>query len=181
MPHLHPGDPIDSLQLTAIHGQTIDVPHPQALTHLQFRRFAGCPMCNLHIHSFVRRHDELQRAGIQEVAVFHSSTADLLAQHAQAPFALIADPRKALYRQFGVEAGWRAVLDPRAWPAGVRGLLQHGLGLPGQGESMLGLPADFLIAPEGRVLAAHYGSHADDQWSLDELLALADRHRDRER
>lgn len=176
MPHLHPGDPIDSLQLTAISGQTIDVPHPQALTHLQFRRFAGCPMCNLHIHSFVRRHDELRQAGIQEVAVFHSSTADLLAQHAQAPFALIADQHKALYRQFGVEAGWRAIGDPRSWPAGVRGLLRHGFGLPGQGQSMLGLPADFLIAPDGRVLAAHYGSHADDQWSLDELLALARTH-----
>lgn len=181
MPHLHPGDRIDSLQLTAIHGQTLDLPHPQALTHLQFRRFAGCPMCNLHIHSFVRRHTELLQAGVQEVAVFHSSTADLLAQQAQAPFALIADPHKALYRQFGVEAGWRALLDPRAWPAGVRGLLQHGFGLPGHGESMLGLPADFLIAPDGRVLAAHYGKHADDQWSLDELLALTDRHRDHER
>jgi len=176
MPHLHPGDHIDSLQLTAISGQTIDVPHLQALTHLQFRRFAGCPMCNLHIHSFVRRHADLQQAGIQEVAVFHSSAADLLAQHAQAPFALIADPRKALYRQFGVEAGWRSVLDPRSWWAAVRGLLKHGVGLPGRGESMLGLPADFLIAPDGRVLAAHYGRHADDQWSLDELLSMARHH-----
>ena len=176
MPCLHPGDHIDSLQLTVINGQTIDVPHPQALTHLQFRRFAGCPMCNLHIHSFVRRHAELQQAGIQEVAVFHSSKADLLAQHARAPFALIADPHKALYRRFGVEAGWRAIGDPRSWPAGVRGLLRHGFGLPDQGQSMLGLPADFLIAPDGRVLAAHYGSHADDQWSLDELLALAKTH-----
>lgn len=177
MPHLRPGDRIDALQLNAIDGRPVHVPHPQALTHLQFRRFAGCPMCNLHIHSFVRRHDELRQAGIQEVAVFHSSSADLLAQHAKAPFALIADPHKALYRQFGVEKGWRAVLDPRAWSAGIRGLLRHGVGLPGKGESMLGLPADFLIAPGGRLLAVQYGSHADDQWSMDELLTLARTHR----
>jgi hypothetical protein len=37
----------------------------------------------------------------------------------------------------------------------------------------LGLPADFLIASDGRVLALKYGSHAYDQWSVDELLALA--------
>jgi hypothetical protein len=37
----------------------------------------------------------------------------------------------------------------------------------------LGLPADFLIAPDGRVLAEKYGAHVDDQWSVDELLTLA--------
>jgi hypothetical protein len=37
----------------------------------------------------------------------------------------------------------------------------------------LGLPGDFLIAPDGRVIASKYGAHADDQWSVDEILALA--------
>jgi hypothetical protein len=37
----------------------------------------------------------------------------------------------------------------------------------------LGLPADFLVEPGGRVLAAKYGEHAYDQWSVDELLAYA--------
>jgi hypothetical protein len=36
-----------------------------------------------------------------------------------------------------------------------------------------GLPADFLIAPSGQVLACKYGSHAYDQWSVDEVLGLA--------
>jgi hypothetical protein len=30
-----------------------------------------------------------------------------------------------------------------------------------------------LIAPDGRVVACKYGAHADDQWSVDDLLALA--------
>jgi hypothetical protein len=38
---------------------------------------------------------------------------------------------------------------------------------------MLGLPADFLIASDGRILAAKYGRHANDQWEVDELLQLA--------
>ena len=37
----------------------------------------------------------------------------------------------------------------------------------------LGLPADLLIGSDGRVLATKYGVHADDQWSVDELLQLA--------
>ena len=40
----------------------------------------------------------------------------------------------------------------------------------------LGLPADFLIAPDGRTVARKYGRHAYDQWSVDELLDLAGRH-----
>lgn len=41
----------------------------------------------------------------------------------------------------------------------------------------LGLPADFLIGPDGRILAAKYGEHAYDQWPVDELLRLASSRR----
>jgi hypothetical protein len=89
---------------------------------------------------------------------------------------VVADPDQRLYREFGVEAGRRAVFDPRAWPAIVRGSLaaiRRGRGPaahPAGGR--LGLPADLLIDTGGRVLASHYGAHADDQWSVDELLGL---------
>ena len=36
-----------------------------------------------------------------------------------------------------------------------------------------GLPAEFLIAADGRVVASKYRTHAYDQWSADELLAEA--------
>jgi hypothetical protein len=37
---------------------------------------------------------------------------------------------------------------------------------------ILGLPADFLIASNGYVRAVHYGTHAYDQRTVDELLKL---------
>jgi hypothetical protein len=37
----------------------------------------------------------------------------------------------------------------------------------------LGLPGDFLIAPSGQIKAVKYGTHAYDQWPVDELIALA--------
>jgi len=46
--------------------------------------------------------------------------------------------------------------------------------LPTGGQ--LGVPADFLVASNGRVVAAKYGQHAYDQWSIDELLTLAGEH-----
>ena len=41
----------------------------------------------------------------------------------------------------------------------------------------LGLPADFLIAGDGRVVARKYGEHVYDQWPVDELLRLVARVR----
>lgn len=167
------GDTITRRVVETIHSSHIALPHPAQLTHLQFRRFAGCPMCNLHIRSFVRRNGELVARGIQEVAVFHSSKRSMLEQHVVAPFALIADPAKALYVEFGVETSVLSVLNPMSWLPAVQGLLRHGVSLPERGESPLGLPADFLIEKDGRVLACKYGSHAYDQWTVDELLQLA--------
>jgi hypothetical protein len=37
----------------------------------------------------------------------------------------------------------------------------------------LGLPADFFVTANGTIKAVHYGKHADDQWSVDDVLALA--------
>lgn len=171
---------VPARNLLAVTGTSVAVPDPSTLTHLQFRRFAGCPICNLHLQSFVRRHDEIEAAGIREVVVFHSP-ADELRTHTDAlPFAVIADPGKQLYREFGVESGPRALLDPRAWRAiavGIAATLRGRFRPPAvtQPGGRLGLPADFLIGGDGTVLAAKYGRHADDQWSVDELLAAAHR------
>ncbi len=93
------------------------------------------------------------------------------------PFVLIADPQRTLYREFEVERSMRSIADPRAWAAAVRGWNRH---LPPQSDTgdggHTGLPADFLIAPGGRILACKYGAHANDHWSLDEVLAQAQLH-----
>jgi hypothetical protein len=38
-------------EFVGVTGEKIQVPDPQRLVHLQFRRFAGCPICNLHLAS----------------------------------------------------------------------------------------------------------------------------------
>ncbi|EPQ80656.1 hypothetical protein MMEU_1181 [Mycobacterium marinum str. Europe] len=106
--------------------------------------------------------------------MFHSSASAMREYQAELPFATIADPAKELYHEFGVESSPKAVLSPRAWMAASRGMKgQSWRGAAGIGEGHLGLPADFLIGSDGRVLATKYGNHADDQWSVDELLGLA--------
>jgi len=82
-----------------------------------------------------------------------------------------ADPGKKFYTKFGVGRSIWATMHWKAqwaqsracfWKMGVK--MENG---------PLGLPADFLIAQDGTVVAAKYGTHAYDQWEVPELLALA--------
>ena len=182
MSRMVPGESFAGRELVSIHGAAVVVPDPRRLVHLQLRRFAGCPVCSLHLRSFVRRAGDLTAAGVSEVVVFHSPTEDLLDHAAELPFAVIADPDRRLYAELGAETGVRALLSPRAWWPILRAV---GVALWGRlrGRQRLpsliphggryGLPADLLVRSDGRVLAAKYGEHADDQWSVDQVLALA--------
>ena len=176
MHKLRPGAVISRRKLMTTHSQPIQLPDPTGVVHLQFRRYAGCPFCDLHLRSVAQRHQELVAAGIREIVVFQSSPAELLAQKGDVPFAVIADPTRRLYTEFGVGSSPRAVLDPRAWLAGVRAVTSKRPSLPASRQQALGLPADFLVAADGNVLACKYGVHAYDQWSVDDLLQLAGQH-----
>jgi len=166
------GAHLPSRKLISVHDQRVQIPDPRRIVHLQFRRFAGCPVCKLHLRSIAQRHDELVKAGILVVAVFHSSIETMRRHDHALPFHVVADPDRRLYREFGIEESPRSVLDPRAWMAIVRGLASFGPGRDA-GESALGLPADFLIGPGSDVLACKYGVHADDHWSVDEIIERA--------
>ncbi len=119
MPVLHVGDVVAARRLDAIDGTAVAVPDTTGLVHLQFRRFAGCPICHLHLRSVALRHDEIRAAGVVEIAVFHS-TADVLREHRSGlPFTVVADPERVLYSEFGVESSPASVAHPRAWLAGA--------------------------------------------------------------
>src|SRR5204863_10123264 len=98
------GDAFPTLELTATSGQLITIPDTAGnFVHLQLRRFAGCPICNLHLRSLVARHGEIRSHGIREDVVFHSTATELAKYEAELPFPLIADPERELYRRLGVE------------------------------------------------------------------------------
>ena len=179
---IEPGAVIEPQELLGVRSEHVQIPDSQQLVHLQFRRFAGCPVCNLHLHSIAQRHAELVAASVREVAVFHSTADELLPHAGHLPFSVIADPEKRLYGEFGVESAPRALLDPGAWLPILRGVTRS-LNIAFRREQpspalnphggRFGLPADFLLASDGKVLACKYGSHVYDQWSVDEILVLS--------
>jgi hypothetical protein len=181
-PRLAAGDrfPVRVLDALAAVGAATEVPSG-ALRHVQLRRHAGCPICNLHLRSISRRLDEIQQAGIVEMVVFHSTLAELQDHQDALPFTTLADPERRLYGAVGVEPSLRAVLDPRFWRHIPRVVAQFARQIRQRGVRAtplaatggeLGRPADFLLRADGRIAAVHYGHHAADQWSVDELLAI---------
>jgi len=169
------GDKITRRSLDTITGAQVQIPAADRIQHLQFRRFAGCPICNLHLQQVARRNAEIEDAGVSEVVFFHSSADRLRQYQADMPFAVVADPERRLYKEFGVESSLRAMLNVDTMRAAVRGI-RHTTSLFGAlapREDHWGKPADFLLAPDGEIIACKYGEHADDQWPVDEMLALA--------
>ena len=169
---LEVGDAAPPIQAGDVTGKDVVVPDRGGeLTHVQFLRFAGCPVCNLHLQGFIKRCAELEGAGVREVVLFHSAKRFIDDYHGAMPFELIADPERKIYRRYRIEASPFAILSPFAWPGLIEG---YRLKTAGRFDSTaFGQPADFLIDGAGRIVARHYGAHANDQWSVDEVLALA--------
>ena len=163
------GDTFPQLSVFTSKGTRLVIPVVGApYTHIQFRRFSGCPICNAHIAALRRNKTELDAAGIHEVLFFHSSQEDVADFHNDLPFDAVGDREKRYYRQFGVESSWRYI-SWAATKAAFSSILRGRMGVKMTGGA-LGLPAEFLVAPDGRIKAAHYGKHAYDQWSVEALL-----------
>jgi peroxiredoxin len=174
MARLLAGSKAPTMDAVTIGGHPALVPDTLGrLVHLQFRRFAGCPVCNFHLMTMARRRSEIQEAGVQQIVLFHSTAGEMMNYQAQLPFDCVADADMHHFRRWGVESSFGSLLHPRVLLSGGRWVLGQRRFFRKAENGVLGLPADFLVDGRGVVLASKYGKHADDQWEVDELLSLA--------
>lgn len=165
-----PGERIAPFRLETLSHGPIDLPGP-GYVHLQLRRFAGCPICNLHMARFAKEHARLVAAGVRTVAVFHSPAEVMRPYQGDLPFAVVPDPERRWYRLFGAERSALASFHPRAMWSAMKGLASARASPLAGASDPSQLPADVLLDRHGTIVDVHYGAHADDQWSVDELLA----------
>ena len=177
------GDTFAAHELTTIRGDTVRI-RTDHLVHLQFRRFAGCPICRppSSLDGHAQRRDCRRRdPGGRRLSLLRRRPPSLC-DDSPSPSSAIPS---------GSCTGSSASRQPRA-PCSTRapGCQSSGCSARLSRESrdadsprrlscrragQIGLPADVLVAGDGRVLASKYGVHAYDQWSVDELLELARR------
>lgn len=151
------------LEMTDINNQPVTIGSGQRRTLLCFFRDAACPFCNFRIYELTNHHEDLARLGLDIVAVFSSSTADVkrFVARQPRPFRVVADPSSNAHKLYGIERSfWRKLkgIVTRV-PTLLKGM--RIVGLAGLNTSNL-MPADFLIDEHGRIVEAYYGDDAGD-------------------
>ncbi len=145
-----------------------------------FFRHAGCPFCNIRVHTLTKIHQELQAQGLEMIFFFESKEAVLLRStfHQEvSPIPLIADPEKTWYDAYGIEqSAYKSAVShittfvQTAWKAHQAKLPIHTMA---DGESIKTMPAEFLLSEGLIVERLHYAQALNDRLSVQTLRDFA--------
>ena len=172
---LEVGSQAPVFRTTAIGGHTVDLAALRGRTVLlKFYRFATCPVCNLHMHHFIKDYRLVEAVGLTTVVLFHSPADKVAeAQREDAPFDLVPDPDKHMFRAYRVETGIAGLFSPAVMRDYGRALAAgYSPGLFTSDGGILGNPADFIIDADGRIAFAHYGRQYADSLTAAEIADI---------
>ena len=169
--------PARKFKVEDIHGNSIaldDYAGKKLL--LAFFRHAACPLCNLRVHQLIQNYPDLQNKGLSIVAFFESSQ-EMIQKYVgqqQAPFPIIADPKKTFYKLYGVESSWTGTLRGLLRFADFSAAAKQGLMFFHPHNDVTVLPADFLIGPDLVIQTAYYGKDIGDHLPLEEIYQFVE-------
>jgi peroxiredoxin len=171
------GQPAKNFTIEDISGKTVALSdYKGQRLMLSFYRYAGCPLCNLRIHHLIQQHPLFVEKNLHPVAVFQSPRESILkyAGKQNAPFPVIADPQRILYRLYGIESSWPGFIKGSLRLLSVVSALMKGF-LPGKMEGIISMvPADFLVGPDLTVQVAYYGSDIGDHLPIERIYQWLD-------
>ena len=148
---------------------------------LGFFRHAGCPFCNLRVHSLTKVHGELKSKGLEMIFFFESKEHVILRSsfhQGVSPIPIISDPEKVWYRAYGLE------------PSAVKAITSHftsfvqtvikakHAGVPvhpmASGESFSTMPAEFLLDKDLVVRRVHYSERLSHRMDISDIRTFAE-------
>ena len=147
---------------------------------IAFFRHAGCPFCNLRVHSLMKIHEELKSKGMLMVFFFESKKEIILRSsfhRGVSPVPIISDPNKVWYDKYGLESsGYKSTLShfssfvQTAYKAYKSNLPMH---LMAGGESINTIPAEFLVDKGLLVKKVHYSQRLNDRILINDVRRFA--------
>lgn len=146
-----------------------------------FFRHAGCPFCNLRVHSLMKIRETLVSKNMEMIFFFESTKELLLSSifhKGVSPVPLIADPTKTWYSIYGIE---NSLLKSSF--SHLTSLIQTAIkaktnklpiyAMAGE-ESFSTMPAEFLLDENQIIRKIHYAQTLNDRLSLETIIAFAD-------
>lgn len=168
-------------KLKDVFGRLIDLSaYADKKVLIGFFRHAGCPFCNLRVHTLTKVHEELKSAGLEMVFFFESKESVILRSsfhQGVSPIPIISDPEKIWYEKYGLEnSAYKSGIShltsfvQTVVRAKSKGLPVH---LMADGESINTMPAEFLIDQGLVVKKLHYSQRLNDRLDIETIRVFA--------
>jgi peroxiredoxin len=132
---------------------------------LFFLRHTGCPFCRESLARLANMRKQIEETGTRLVLIHMSSDSRahrFLSRFGLADLPAISDPRRSLYRAFGLRRGtpWQ-VAGPHLWARGFPLLARRGQGISRKGGDLFQLSGLFLVF-HGHVIRTFLHQSAGD-------------------
>jgi thioredoxin-dependent peroxiredoxin len=146
-----------------------------------FFRHAGCPFCNLRVHTLTKIHEELKAKNLEMIFFFESKESVISRSsfhQGVSPIPIIADPDKQWYHAYGLESSVGKALASHMTSFVQTVLQARKLKLPvhsmASGESFSTMPAEFLVDHDLRVKQVHYSERLNHRLDIDDIRWFAE-------
>lgn len=178
---LHKNVEAPHFRLNDIYGRTVDLnDYRGKKVFIGFFRHAGCPFCNIRVHTLQKVREELKSKGLEMIYFFESKENVLkmsIFHQEISPVPLISDPEKKIYTAYGLEnSGYKSAVShitsfvQTAYKASKLGVPIH---LMADGESISTMPAEFLLDKGLIIKEIHYSERLNDRMDVDLIRTFA--------
>jgi thioredoxin-dependent peroxiredoxin len=138
-----------------------------------FFRHAGCPFCNLRVHSLVKMREGLLKKNMEMIFFFESKKETMLRSmfHQEvSPIPLIADPEKKWYGIYGIENSFSKSAYSHLTTFIQTAIKAQRTKVPihamASDESFSTMPAEFMLDENLVIRKLHYSQTLTDRLSL---------------
>jgi thioredoxin-dependent peroxiredoxin len=169
--------------LKDIYGRQIDLStYKDKRFLLGFFRHAGCPFCNLRVHTLQKVYSELKAKNFEMIFFFESKEQVMLRSsfhQGVSPIPLISDPEKKIYDAYGLQPSTSKALISHATSFAQTVVKAKTANVPvhmmAEGESFSTMPAEFLVDTNLTIRRAHYSERLNNRIDVHDIKMFAEK------
>lgn len=181
--HLKENSKAPIFNLKDVYGRQIDLStYADKRFLLGFFRHAGCPFCNLRVHTLQKIYAEMKSKNFEMIFFFESKEQVILRSsfhQGVSPIPIISDPEKKMYSAYGLEPSTsKAIIShvtsfaQTVVKAKTEKLPVH---LMASGESFSTMPAEFLVDRQLIIKRVHYSDRLNSRIDVQDIRTFAEK------